>query len=375
MSQANLRGYRVFISYSSHDRGWAEAVCARLEARGVRCWIAPRDITPGTEWGAAIIEGIDRCPVMVLIFSSRANASAQVRREVERALGKGLAILPVRVEDARPEGAMEYALSNTHWLDAFAPPTEGRMAHLVDSVEALLGRRPTAPPPTPAPAPTPPPTPVADPGDAEEEDGGGVVDPRPGWGRWAWAAAAGGLALLAVVAAVVLPGLGRAAPDDKGRGKPGARAGAQAEPSPGDFVDVTGQFAGRWAVVREHRLVQGPVPKAEVAEEQGWWGIRGNAMRWHRETTDGAVDIDGTIHFRAAGDVRYLEFEGGDGRRHTAVHGIYEFRDGVLKVCFRSTARPRPTEFPSPEDRGVNALTLVRARGPGPGGRRGGGGR
>jgi len=41
---------------------------------------------PGTEWGAAIIAGIDACKVMVLIFSSSANESPQVRREVERAI-------------------------------------------------------------------------------------------------------------------------------------------------------------------------------------------------------------------------------------------------------------------------------------------------
>ena len=45
----------VFISYSSNDKLVADMLCANLEARGVRCWIAPRDVMPGSEWGAAII--------------------------------------------------------------------------------------------------------------------------------------------------------------------------------------------------------------------------------------------------------------------------------------------------------------------------------
>ena len=140
--------HEVFISYANADKQWAFAACAVLEARGIRCWIAPRDISPGTEWGAAIISGIDVCSIMVLIFSGHANESPQVRREVERAVNKGLIVLPCRVEDVMPVGAMEFALSNTHWLDAFTPPVERQMNRLGESVQALLTRdRSAAKPP------------------------------------------------------------------------------------------------------------------------------------------------------------------------------------------------------------------------------------
>src|SRR5437588_6879623 len=111
------RQYRVFLSYSTKDKRWAAAECAMLESKGIHCWVAPRDIAPGTEWGASIISGIDACRIMVLIFSDNANQSPQVRREVERAVSKGMVIMPCRVEDVQPAGALEYALSNTHWLD------------------------------------------------------------------------------------------------------------------------------------------------------------------------------------------------------------------------------------------------------------------
>jgi hypothetical protein len=84
----------AFISYSTHDKAAADATCAALEGSGIRCWIAPRDIVPGAEWGEAIIEGINHCRVLILIFSANANDSPQIRREVERAVSKGVPIIP-----------------------------------------------------------------------------------------------------------------------------------------------------------------------------------------------------------------------------------------------------------------------------------------
>jgi hypothetical protein len=151
MTQPTKPTYDVFLSHSSQDKTWADAACAVLESRRIRCWIAPRDILPGTEWGASIIEGIDACRVLILILSAHSNASAQVRREVERAISKGLAVLPLRVEDIRPAGALEYAIGNTHWLDAFTPPVEKKLEALAEATSALLGKsRPATPSEAPA---------------------------------------------------------------------------------------------------------------------------------------------------------------------------------------------------------------------------------
>ena len=80
----------VFISHSEKDKTIADAVCAKLEAEGIRCWIAPRDVMPGREWSECIIEAIKQARVMVLVFTSNANDSAQVRKEVERAFNHGV---------------------------------------------------------------------------------------------------------------------------------------------------------------------------------------------------------------------------------------------------------------------------------------------
>jgi hypothetical protein len=145
----------VFISHSTKDKQTADAVCAVLESKSIRCWVAPRDIQPGADWGESIIEAIRGARVMVLIFSKNANESVQIKREVERAIHHGVIIIPLRIQDILPSGALEYSISMSHWLDAFDPPMERHLAYLADTVRANLDGTPKPNPP-PAIPPAPP---------------------------------------------------------------------------------------------------------------------------------------------------------------------------------------------------------------------------
>jgi tetratricopeptide (TPR) repeat protein len=128
----------VFIAYSSKDNAAADAVCAILEQREIRCWIAPRDIPPGKEWGEAIIEAISASRMMILIFSANANDSPQIRREVERAVNKQVVIVTVRIEDVAPTRALEYFIGAVHWLDALSLPLASHLEKIADVVEGTL---------------------------------------------------------------------------------------------------------------------------------------------------------------------------------------------------------------------------------------------
>ena len=130
--------FDVFVSHASKDRVVANAVCARLEAAGIRCWIAPRDIVAGTSYGESIIEAIHAAKVMVLVFSSNANSSGQVPKEVERAVSNGVAILPFRIEDVLPGKSLDYFIGSVHWLDAMTPPLEKHLDDLAETVRKLL---------------------------------------------------------------------------------------------------------------------------------------------------------------------------------------------------------------------------------------------
>ena len=143
----------VIISYATIDKPIADAVCAKLEECGIRCWIAPRDILAGMDYAEAIISAIDSAKIMVLIFSSHANASKHVMREAERAVHDGYPIIPVRIEDVEPNPSLQYYISAQHWLDALTPPLEQHILKLAETVSVLLGK--PIPPPTQGISPQP----------------------------------------------------------------------------------------------------------------------------------------------------------------------------------------------------------------------------
>ncbi len=128
----------VFISYSSKDKPTADAVCATLERTGLRCWIAPRDILPGEDWGASIIDAINGSKAMVLVYSRHANDSPQIRREIERAVHKQIAVVPFRIEDVPMSKSLEYFISTPHWLDALTPPLERHIEYLAETLRRLM---------------------------------------------------------------------------------------------------------------------------------------------------------------------------------------------------------------------------------------------
>ena len=131
----------VFISYAVKDKTIADAMCATLESKKIRCWMAPRDVLPGVAYAEAIIDAINECQLMVLIFSSHSNDSIFVKKELERGVSKGKPIIPFRIEDIPLAGEMELFVSSFHWLDAFTPPLQKHLEYLAETVQLLLSRK------------------------------------------------------------------------------------------------------------------------------------------------------------------------------------------------------------------------------------------
>ena len=99
---------------------------------------------------------------MVVILSSDSNISPQVMREAERAVNKGISIIPLRIEDVPLSKELEYFLSAAHWLDALTPPLQGHLDILADRVKSLLSGENVAPAVQLAPMPAPRQLPVPD---------------------------------------------------------------------------------------------------------------------------------------------------------------------------------------------------------------------
>ena len=128
----------VFISYASHDAAVANAVVEILERHGIACWIAPRDVVPGSLYADAIVGAINDAKVVVLVLSEQSLASPHVGKEIERASSKRRGIIALHIDSAPLTRAFEYFLSESQWIDVGNAGIEAAGSKLVLGVRRQL---------------------------------------------------------------------------------------------------------------------------------------------------------------------------------------------------------------------------------------------
>jgi hypothetical protein len=128
----------VFISYASADFAQAAATCRALESHGLVCWIAPRDIDrQALPYPEAIQQNLARVRAVVVLVSEAANASVHVPRELDLALERRLAIIPLRLQDKAPTGQLNYLLRTCQWLNVFGRDFSAAMEDLLARLRSL----------------------------------------------------------------------------------------------------------------------------------------------------------------------------------------------------------------------------------------------
>ncbi|MFZ2004437.1 MAG: toll/interleukin-1 receptor domain-containing protein, partial [Stellaceae bacterium] len=128
----------IFISYSSKDQKSAEAICTAIENRGFPCWIASRDIGPGENFQAQVVRAIRTAKIMVLVFSSNANNSEEIKKELVLAGQSRLVVIPIRVEDVTPDDAFAYEFATRQWIDVFGD-WEHAIGRVIQQIESVAG--------------------------------------------------------------------------------------------------------------------------------------------------------------------------------------------------------------------------------------------
>ena len=151
-------GKDAFLSYATADKEAAYRLCGLLEEQGIGCWIAPRDVTPGGDYGESIIRAIEGTKATLLLLSAQANASIHVTHEIERATSKRKRVIPVRLEDVLPSPSLELHLATAQWVDAWRL-SPAQVAAQLAPVLQVDGRTPT---PRPELVDTSPITPASD---------------------------------------------------------------------------------------------------------------------------------------------------------------------------------------------------------------------
>lgn len=136
--------HQIFISYSSKDKITADAICHVLESHGLKCWIAPRDIPAGCEYGDLIDEAIKHAKTVVVIFSAAASSSNWVKAELNVAFEEHKDIVPFRIDATPFAGQHRLILNHKHWIDAY-PDYKTKFSDLVKSVKNTLDVAPELP--------------------------------------------------------------------------------------------------------------------------------------------------------------------------------------------------------------------------------------
>lgn len=89
---------QVFISHSSREHDEAMNIVGQLESHGIRCWIAPRDLTVGSSYIKEIPRAISSCPHFLLVQSENSQNSQWVDKELILALNHQKHVLPLMVQ-------------------------------------------------------------------------------------------------------------------------------------------------------------------------------------------------------------------------------------------------------------------------------------
>lgn len=131
----------VFISYEHESKSIADNICAYLEAKGIRCWYAPRDVVG--PYADAIVSAIETCKVFVLILNHNSSESVHVLNEVEIAYNrimKGeITIVPFKVDEGTLSKSMEYYVKRLHWIDAVSATLEQAIDQLYQQLIPIFG--------------------------------------------------------------------------------------------------------------------------------------------------------------------------------------------------------------------------------------------
>jgi tetratricopeptide (TPR) repeat protein len=127
-----------FICHASKDRELAMKIVSHLEQEGISCWIAPRDIPLGSNYQAAIIQGIKKSSVVIFLFTQSSNESEPVVFEIEKANAQKILIIPFKVHDLEYADALEYFLRSKQAIMAYEAGIEKALAMLVFHIKKQL---------------------------------------------------------------------------------------------------------------------------------------------------------------------------------------------------------------------------------------------
>jgi len=137
-------GAKLFISHAGDDHEVAAKICACIEARDVKCWIAPRDVPGGSNYAQVIEKEVRAAGAILVVVSNNALVSRGVLREVALAdtVDKQFFVIRVDATTITAGSGLGYFLAGIQEVQ-FDPESKF-FQHLVTDIAALLKPATTA---------------------------------------------------------------------------------------------------------------------------------------------------------------------------------------------------------------------------------------
>ena len=136
----------VFISYKSNDPALgnndatvANELCQQLEAAGISCWIAPRNIPYGSRYDDEIVDAIEGCKAILVVFSSFTDKSKWMPDEARLAYENGKTVFSFRLDNTPFKKKWKLYLGGSQMIDAQGDYRE-RIPALIEALRFNLGK-------------------------------------------------------------------------------------------------------------------------------------------------------------------------------------------------------------------------------------------
>lgn len=123
---------KLFISHLDTSKSEANELADALEPYGISSFVAHDTIQPMTQWMSEILKGLAAMDVMLAFVTKNFHKSPWVNQEVGYALGRGIPVLPLKLQQEDPPGFIGDRQALKGSLDAPAKSALD-ICHLVDA--------------------------------------------------------------------------------------------------------------------------------------------------------------------------------------------------------------------------------------------------
>ena len=176
---------QVLISHSSRDNESAQRIKKVLEDNGFSCWLDNDDIPPGADFVKKIAEAMSQCEAVVVLVSKNSQESDWVRNEVTAAKEQKKLLIPYLIQDFEPDDTFRLCLGNAQRVSGYGDKEEEALRRTIQALRDYLNSS-----------------------SAGEEIKITIKKKMP-LKKKLIIFGAGGIVVLAVLLAVILPGLGK----------------------------------------------------------------------------------------------------------------------------------------------------------------------